>query len=104
MGIVPSYGDGKLWALQILLLVLLAPVAVELFSTRNPAALFRSTRWMRIGVYTLLAYYGLHFYFFLYWSANHLSSQATWRMFSAGWILLFALVSVYYRVRSTESH
>lgn len=88
---------------QLVLLGLMIPIAVELFSTKHVKRIVRSPRWMRIGLYSLLVYYGLNFYVFLYWSADHLDSSVTWRMFSSGWLLLFALSAVYYQVRFAES-
>ena len=99
----PGIKFGAFWQFQLLLFSLLLPLIVELFSTRNPSRILRSPRWMKIVLYLFLAYYGLTFYVFLYWSVNHLNSSATWRMFSAGWLLLFGLTAVYYSVRFSEA-
>lgn len=88
---------------QSILFALLVPVMFELFLTRKPCRVLRSPRWMRMLINIFLVYYAGNFYVFLYWSVDHLSSCATWRMFSSGWLLLFSLTAVYYRVRFTES-
>ena len=51
----------------------------------------------------MLAYYGVNFYFFVYWSSDNLSAAVTWRMFSAGWILIFSVAAAYYAVRLGEA-
>ena len=101
-GLDPDRQMAQFWLFQLLLLALLLPIAVEMFSRREHQEIFRSPRWMRNVLYALLAYYSLNFYVFLYWSVDNLTSAGTWRMFSAGWILLFALAAVYYRVRWEE--
>ncbi|HEX4168322.1 MAG TPA: hypothetical protein VHZ55_22895 [Bryobacteraceae bacterium] len=91
----------EFWVFQLILFALLLPIVVEMF-TRRDQAIFRSPRWMRNVLYFLLAYYGVNFYVFLYWTVDDLSSAGTWRMFSAGWLLLFGLAAAYYRVRWEE--
>jgi hypothetical protein len=90
------------WIFQLILFIVFVPVMIELFRGRQPANILRSPRWMRVVLWLLLAYYGVHFYFFLYWSAIHVSSVSTWLMFSSGWLLLFFLAVVYYWVRYSE--
>jgi hypothetical protein len=90
------------WIVQLVLFGLLVPVIAELFLYRDTDHLLRSPRWMKRALYVLLAYYGLNFYIFLYWSVDHLSSRYTWQMFSSGWLLLFALAAVFYQVRFVE--
>ncbi len=102
-GIDPSSKFHGLWLFQVILSALLLPVAVEVLSRRNHLDVLRSPRWMRLTLGGLLVYYGLHFYFFLYWSVENLKSSSTWVMFSSGWLVLFALTTVYYWIRSTES-
>jgi len=98
-GIDPAARHRGIWIVQLVLLGLVLPILFEIFHCRNPFEILRSPRWMQVALYTLLAYYGLNFYVFLYWSVDHLTSCATWRMFSAGWLLLFGLAAVYYDLR-----
>jgi hypothetical protein len=90
------------WIFQLMLLILFVPMITELFRGGEPANILRSPPWMRVVLYALVVYYGVNFYVFLYWSSSHLSSVVTWRMFSSGWLLLFFLAAVYYRVRYCE--
>ena len=101
-GVDPGVRFNAFWEFQLLLFALLLPPVFELFSTRDPSRIVRSSGWMKALLYAFLVYYGLNFYVFLYWSVDHLSSCATWRMFSSGWLLLFGLTAVYYRVRFSE--
>ena len=91
------------WIFQLVLFGLMIPLIVEMFAKRNPGQILRAPRWMRLTLSLFLVYYGLNFYVFLYWSVDHLDSCATWRMFSSGWLLLFGLTAVYYKVRFSES-
>jgi hypothetical protein len=102
-GIDPGEQFRQIWLLQLILVALLLPIGVELLSKRNPYQILRSPPWMRRTLYLLLVYYGANFYVFLYWSADHVSSRVTWRMFSSGWLLLFAFTALYYSVRLLES-
>ncbi len=102
LGIDPGRRFQHAWIVQLALLGLLLPLAFELFSKRDMVRFLRSPAWMRVVLYSFLVYYGLNFYFFLYWAADHLTSLATWRMFSSGWLLLFGLATVYYEVRFSE--
>jgi len=101
--ISPSSLFRHVWIFQLILFIILVPIVIELFRSKNSGNILRSPQWMQIVLYALLVYYGAHFYFFLYWSASHLSSAATWRTFSSGWLLLFSLSAVYYTVRLEES-
>jgi hypothetical protein len=91
------------WLCQLLLSVLIVPIPVELVRKKSAEIVFRSPPWMRYMVYLLLAYYGANFYFFLYWSSDHLDAAVTWRMFSSGWLLLFGQTASYYAVRYLET-
>ena len=102
-GLDPGSLIHDFWLCQLLLSVLIVPIPVELVRKKSPEAVFRSPPWMRYVLYLLLAYYGANFYFFLYWSSDHLDASITWRMFSSGWLLLFALTAVHYAVRYQES-
>ena len=102
-GIDPGAKFRGFWLFQLILFALLLPMMVELFFLKNYAQILRSPRWMKFSLYALLVYYGLQFYFFLYWAADHLTSRATWKMFTAGWLLLFSMSAVYYAVRLSES-
>ena len=103
IGFDPGSRVQGLWVCDLVLLALLLPVILDLFLGRSHLKVFRSPRWMQLGLYFLLGYYGLNFYVFLYWSANHLDSRSTWRMFSSGWLLLFALAAVFYHVGLLDS-
>ena len=95
-GIDPGGQIRGLWSMQLLLLVLILPLAADIFRSRTYTHILDVPGWMRAGVFCLLLYYGLNFYVFLYWSNDCLDSRATWRMFSAGWLLLFGVAIVYY--------
>jgi hypothetical protein len=92
-----------IWTLELLLPALVLPIGIEMVAKRNAGSALRAPRWMTRLLYVLLIYYGLNFYVFLYWSVDHLDSCATWRMFSSGWLLLFGVSAVYYKVRFSES-
>lgn len=96
VGIDPSTHFKRVWAFQIILFCLLIPIMVELFRKKNHMHILRSTAWTKYVLYTALAYYAANFYVFLCWSVEHLDSRLTWRMFSAGWLLLFSISAVYY--------
>jgi hypothetical protein len=102
-GIDPGSLFRSFWLFQLILFGLLMPIIIELFHPQPAGGVLRSPRWMRMCLFALLGYYGANFYYFLYWSTNHLNAAATWRMFSAGWLLLFATAVVYYRVRYLEA-
>ncbi len=102
-GIDPGSRFRYIWTSQLILFALLLPLLVELFRHNSGFEVLRSPQWMRRTLYALLCYYGFHFYLFLYWSADHVSSCATWRMFSSGWLLLFGIAAVFYRVRLWEA-
>lgn len=102
-GVDPGGLLSDLWLFELLLLALLLPLAAEMVAKRNASEILRSPPWMKRALYVFLLYYGLNFYVFLYWSVDHLDSCVTWRMFSSGWLLLFAITAVYYKVRLSES-
>jgi hypothetical protein len=95
-GIDPSTRSTHYWVVQLVLLFLLLPPIFQIFAKRSVARILTPPRWLRLVLYVLLCYYVLNFYFFLSWSADHLDSRITWRMFSSGWLLLFALTAAYY--------
>ena len=92
-----------LWVLHLALFFLLVPLILEIVVRKNLSAGLRIAHGARIVLYSLLAYYCLNFYGFLYWSAEHLTSSATWRMMSAGWLLLFAIAGFYYLAHLNKS-
>jgi hypothetical protein len=47
-------------------------------------------RWTRRILLVLAVYYSLHFYLFMKIAADEIRAAWTWRMFSAGWMALFA--------------
>ena len=102
-GVDPRSKFPGIWLFQVILAALLLPVVVEVLARKNHLDVLRSPRWMRFTLFALLLYYGLNFYYFLYWSVENLRSSSTWVMFSAGWLVLFGLTTVYYWVRTTES-
>ena len=98
-GIDPTVRFKGVWIFQIVLFFLLVPIMIELFRKKNHGSILRSPRWMTYSLYAALGYYALNFYVFLWWSVEHLNSRLTWRMFSAGWLLLFGISAVYYEMR-----
>ena len=103
LGVDPGSQLPLFWLFQLLLFVLLLPLIAEVFHKRDPAQLLRAPRPLRRILFALVAYYGINFYVFLFWSIDNLNSTVTWRMLSSGWILLLSLAAVYYHVRWSEA-
>jgi hypothetical protein len=56
-------------------------------------------RWSKRILIALAAYYSFysfHFYLFMKIAADEIRAASTWRMFSAGWMALFAAPAAYY--------
>ncbi len=102
LGVDPGSRFPHFWIFQLLLFGLLVPMILEMIVKRDPFGILRSPKWARNLLYALFAYYALHFYVFIYWSVDHLTSRLTWEMFSSGWLLLFATAMVFYSVRFWE--
>jgi hypothetical protein len=85
----------------MVLLALLIPIMIEIFRTRLAGIhLFPAAHWHKRLLIALIAYYTLQFYLFVWLASDHLESYITWRMYSAGWLLLFTLCAIYYSVRA----
>ena len=102
LGVDPQSRFPHFWIFQLVLFGLLIPMIVEMFVKRDPFRILRSPKWARNILYALFVYYAVHFYVFIYWSVENLNSRVTWRMFSSGWLLLFATAMVYYSVRFAD--
>jgi hypothetical protein len=88
------------WLVQLILLALLVPIMVEIIRTRLAGIhLFPAAHWHKRLLVALIVYYTLQFYLFIWLASDHLESYVTWRMYSAGWLLLFTLCAIYYSVR-----
>jgi hypothetical protein len=97
MGIDPRTKFPLIWTVELTLTAILMPLVVALFRRglrEDPLRLSRLS-WKLIVILT--AYYAFHFYLFVERASEELTSDITWQMFSAGWILLFALAFAFYR-------
>lgn len=86
----------SIWVMQPLLLLVIAPIGVIIMLRgvkRDPFGVTHFIWNLQLG---LLVYYGIHFYLFFYRAQSVLRAAYTWQMFSAGWILLFALATAVY--------
>jgi hypothetical protein len=92
---------GLTWLVQLILLALLLPILVEVLRRGlEGVRLFPAPHWQKRMLLVLIVYYTFHFYIFVWAASDHVESYMTWRMYSAGWLLLFTLCAVYYRVRA----
>ncbi len=86
----------KIWIVEPALTLVLLPLILAVFRNgikTDPLALPHRAR---VIVYCLLGYYAFQFYLFLYRASQDLRTSQAWQMFSAGWILVFALAYLYY--------
>jgi hypothetical protein len=89
------------WVVQLVLLALLVPILAEtLRAGLTGVHVFPAERWQKRVLIVLIVYYTFQFYFFIWLASDHLESYMTWRMYSAGWLLLFTLSAIYYSVRA----
>jgi len=102
LGVDPASRFPHFWIFQLVLFGLLIPMILEMFVKRDPFGFLRAPKWARNILYGLFVYYAVNFYVFIYWSVDNLSGRVTWRMFSSGWLLLFATAMVYYSVRFSD--
>lgn len=91
----------EIWVFQLLLLVVLLPIIIEIFKKRSFTNIMHPHKWMKFLIYLVLAYYAVNFYWFLFWAAEHLDPTMTWRVVSAGWLLLFCVAAGFYEVKKT---
>jgi hypothetical protein len=103
VGIDPGSQFDRYWIVQLILVFLLIPIVAEIMLTRNLFKVLQTPRWMRLILLILVFYYAFNFYLFIYWSSDRLDSRVTWRMFSSGWVLLFAVASAYYAARLPDA-
>ena len=97
MGVDPRTKFPLICIVELSLTAILLPLVVALFRRglrEDPLRLSRLS-WKLIVVLT--AYYAFPFYWFIVRASDNLTSDITWQMFSAGWILLFALAFAFYR-------
>lgn len=97
MGIDPRTRFPRIWIVELALTFLLLPLVAAVFRRGIRQDPLRLSAWSWRVVYVLLAYYAFHFYLFVARASVELTSDITWHMFSAGWILLFALALVFYQ-------
>ena len=98
MGIDPRQKYPGIWIVEVALTLILLPLVTAVFRRgihEDPLRLSRRN-WKLI--IALTAYYAFHFYLFIARaSEEELTSDMTWHMFSAGWILLFTVAFAFYR-------
>ncbi len=97
MGMDPRTQFPRIWIVELSLTGILLPLVVVVFRRgvhEDPLRLSRLSWKVILG---LTAYYAFHFYLFIVRASEDLTSDVTWQMFSAGWILLFALGFAFYR-------
>jgi hypothetical protein len=99
MGVDPRDTFKQIWTFQILLLFLLLPIVFRIFRERSLARVLHPTGWLKFVTWGMLCYYAATFYWFLFWAAEHLDPTKTWRMVSAGWILLFLVATCFYETK-----
>jgi hypothetical protein len=97
MGVDPRLRFPRIWIVEITLTVILLPLVAVVFRRGIHEDPLRLSRLSWKVIFVLLAYYAFHFYWFIARASDELTSEITWQMFSAGWILLFALAFVFYR-------
>ncbi|MBV8895996.1 MAG: hypothetical protein JO051_05780 [Acidobacteriaceae bacterium] len=95
-GLDPRHTFREMWVFQLALLVVLVPLIIEIFRKKSFAKILTPSRRMKYLIYTVLAYYAVNFYWFLYWAAEHMNASMTWRVVSAGWLLLFLIAAAFY--------
>jgi hypothetical protein len=102
-GIDPQTLFKNLWVFQLVLFVVVLPLAVQTVrrGVKEDPLNLPKTEWRVLG--GLLVYYAGHFYFFMAMAAEHLQASLTWQMYSAGWILLFMMSVFYYWTRFLEA-
>jgi hypothetical protein len=105
LGTDPQVRFHDLWIVQLVLFFLLLPLAWRVMRRGVKTDPFDISKRRWRVLYGLLVYYAVHFYVFMAVAAQELRGEYTWRMFSAGWLLLFSLTSLYYwtRFRDTSS-
>jgi hypothetical protein len=95
-GLDPREYFHQIWIVEPSLTGVVLPLASALVRNgirHNP---FDLPRRPLMVILWLLGYYVFQFYRFLYRAAIYLRSSDAWQMFSAGWIVLFALATIYY--------
>jgi hypothetical protein len=95
-GVDPRSVFPDIWALQLLLNLLLIPLIVAFFRRGLGPQIREFPRWSQVLISALAVYYSCHFYFFMNIAADEIRADRTWRMFSAGWMALFAGPAAYY--------
>jgi len=97
LGIDPRTRFPLIWIVELTLTAILLPLVVALFRRGLREDPLRLSRLSWKLIVALAAYYTFHFYLFIVRASEELTSEITWQMFSAGWILLFALAFAFYR-------
>jgi hypothetical protein len=97
IGIDPRTRFPQIWIVELTLTAVLIPLVVVLFRRGLHEDPLRLSRWSWRLIFVLTAYYAFHFYLFIVRASDELTSDITWQMFSAGWILLFAVAFAFYR-------
>lgn len=95
----PRHTFRDMWVFQLMLIIVLLPLMVDIFRKKSFAHLLTPSRRMKYLIYLALAYYTVNFYWFLYLAAEHLDPAMTWRVVTAGWVLLFLIAAAFYDPR-----
>lgn len=95
-GLDPRTMFPRIWLLQIPLNLLLAPLVIAFFRKGVAAQMREFPPWLRAALISFGVYYSIHFYVFMKLASDEVRADWTWRMFSAGWMALFAVPAAYY--------
>jgi hypothetical protein len=97
VGVDPRAQFPHIWIVELSLTGILLPLVVVVFRRGVHHDPLRLSRLSWKLIWALMGYYAFHFYWFIARASDDLTSDITWQMFSAGWILLFALGFLFYR-------
>ncbi len=104
VGLDPRAFFPRIWIVEPVLTLVLFPLILTVFRNGVKRDPFDFPRRARLTLYTLLGYYVLHFYLFLYRASIDLKTSQAWQMLSAGWLLIFALALLYYAKPTPPAH
>ncbi|MGA7409131.1 MAG: hypothetical protein WBW33_01525 [Bryobacteraceae bacterium] len=96
MGIDPREKFPRIWIVELTLMLILLPLVTAVFRRGIHGDPLRLSRLSWKLVIALTVYYSFHFYLFVARASDELTSDMTWHMFSAGWILLFTVALAFY--------
>lgn len=97
LGVDPRTQFPRIWLVELSLTGILLPLVVVVFRRGIQQDPLRLSRLSWRVILVLATYYAFHFYLFIARASDDLTSDITWQMFSAGWILLFGVGFAFYR-------